>query len=76
MILPANVSTSGTHFSFWKALWLLLWPNSSRRSCPGLSFARRQVALLNLKLRCAQAGADRVSPPVETMKTHFWHGLN
>lgn len=82
-----NVSTSGTHFSFWKMLWLLLrthlrvwrwWRDtaSSHRSCPGPSFAHRPVAFLNLKLRCAQAGADRVSPPVETMKMHFWHGLN
>ena len=70
---PQNVSTSSTHFSLWEMLWLLpethlrVWQwrrdaASSHRFCPWLSSALRHVAFLNLKLRCAQAGADRISP--------------
>lgn len=76
MILASHGSPSDTHFSLWKTLWLLHRTDSPHRSCLGLSLARRPVALLHLKLRCVQAGAVRVSPPVETMKMHFWHGLN
>lgn len=82
MTLPQSVSNPGSRFSFWPLLpargeaAMTGDAASSHRSCPGFSSARSPVAFHDSKLRCAQAGADRVSPPGETRKTHFWHGLN